>query len=117
MKLAHFVMGGGIVVAGYKRADYAMTHARCLTGCTVAAVDLDSLGIEERIKAEAHILDDLPDDIRLDLEIAEWDEDQTPEVQVTIDEIDDQQSDGIPIVIPSPNLSIPIFRESDKKSR
>lgn len=115
-------MGGGIVIAGYWRADYAMMHARCLTGCTVSALDLDKLAPALRAIVESQILDDLPSDIRGDLEIAEWaDEDVTPKVEVTLDELEDQISNGVPAPvadsIQESSLAIPINDPDDKESR
>ena len=90
-------MGGGIVVAGYWNPAHAMTHARCLTGCTTSTIDIDQLRPELRALVENQILSELPEDIRKDIEIAEWEEeDQTPEVQMTVDELDDAISDGVP---------------------
>jgi len=112
-------MGGGIVVAAYWRPDYAMMHARCLTGCTTSTVDLDQLRPELRAMVESQILNDLPDDIRADLVVAdEWDEDQTPEVQMTVEELDDAVSDGVPKPVSyeiSSDMSIKV--EDDEEPR
>jgi len=88
--LAHVVMGGGIVFGAYRNPELAHAHARCLTGATVAAVDLNM--VDPALRACIEILYTLPADIARDLELAEWnDDDETPidDEPLSIDDIDD----------------------------
>jgi hypothetical protein len=88
-------MGGGIVFGSYRRPDLAFTHARCITGCSVAALDMDRIDPELRRCIE--VLEELPPEIKADLE-AEWehDDDITPNlggrvvVAVGVDDLDDK---------------------------
>jgi hypothetical protein len=80
-------MGGGIVFGTYRRPDLAFTHARCLSGTTVAAMDTDAMSPE--LRACIEILDALPPEIRTDIQV-EWEgDDDTPSVvDVPIDDVD-----------------------------
>jgi hypothetical protein len=62
-KVIHIVIGGGVVFNAYTRADLAYRHAMCVKGCDVVACQL---------------LDELPPEIRTDLQV-EWEgDDDTP---------------------------------------
>lgn len=90
--IVHVAMGGGIVLAAYRRADLAMMHARCITGAS--AVPLDLNGIAPDLRACIEVLDRLPPEIAADLDVEWEDDDVTPEivddVDVSIDDIDER---------------------------
>lgn len=91
MRIAHVVMGGGIVVGAYWDPTLAMRHARCVTGCDVTPLDMESIPAVLRALVEVEIRHELPPDIIRDLEVAEFDDSgDTPEV-VDVDEIDDAE--------------------------
>jgi hypothetical protein len=86
------VMGGGIVVCAYhgpKMYINARRHARCVTGTDAIPLDLSQLSETMRTLVYAELRTELPDDIKRDLELAEWenDEDITP---VEVVDFDDQ---------------------------
>lgn len=91
-EIVHVVMASGIVFGAYRRPDLAYRHARCITGATVAAVDLGRVPDSLRALIEAEIMSDLPAEIVDDLTM-EWNadsDDDTPQlVEVPINEIDD----------------------------
>ena len=102
------------MIAGYWNPSHAMMHARCMTGCTVSTIDIEQLRPELRALVTSQILSDLPDDIRKDIEIAEWeDEDVTPEVRMTVEELDDQVSNGVPKAVEAIENSLSIPLEDD----
>jgi hypothetical protein len=91
--IVHLVMGGGILVAGYRGPrsyDNARRHAQCVTGADVVPFDLATLPDVMRAIVEAELKSELPDDIVRDIELSEWEEDEdvTPVEAVDI-EIDD----------------------------
>ena len=53
-KTIHIVIGSGIVLGAYTRADSAFLHARCVTGADVVACELmDSVSPSVRADLEA----------------------------------------------------------------
>lgn len=89
MTIVHVVMGGGIVLGVYKRPDHAFSHARCVTGCSVEAIDLDAMPDSLRAIIAAEALGGLPPAIRRDIEIEEeWNEEHVTPV-VDVDDLDD----------------------------
>jgi hypothetical protein len=97
-EIIHCVMGGGIVVASYKGPrsyDHAWSHSRCVTGTEVCPLDISTLPPVLRAIIYAELLTELPEDIKRDIEMSEWEyaEDVTPvedAVPVAVDEFDDQ---------------------------
>ena len=83
-------MGAGIVFGVYRRPDLAFQHARCITGTTVAVVDLDDIPPPLQAIISMEILDELPVEILDDLEV-EWEHDDsiTPIMEIPLDEIDE----------------------------
>lgn len=72
-RVVHVVLGDDIVLDAYWRADVAIRHARCITGADVVSLE---------------VRDEIPPEIRADIEF-EWESDEeTPRV-VDIDDIDD----------------------------
>ena len=74
----YLVMGAGLIVAAYRGArgpELAGRHSRCITGTTVVPCDL---------------LDELPEEIREDINVETWTEDEDTPVQAEIpmDQID-----------------------------
>lgn len=84
-------MGGSIVLGTYRRVDLALLHAKCITGTSVASLDLDQMNPD--LRRCVQILDELPPEIRADLEI-EWEggeADTTPVDDVfTVDDLEDK---------------------------
>lgn len=83
-------MGAGIVFGVYWRPDLAFQHSRCITGTTVAVVDLDDVPAALQAIITMEILDELPPEIMDDLQI-EWEHDDsiTPVMEIPFDEIDE----------------------------
>jgi hypothetical protein len=92
-EVVHVVMGSGIIFGVYRRAELAYQHARCVTGTTVATVELDNVSPSLLAILEAEILDALPAEIQADIQASEWEEDDeiTPVValEIPFDEIDE----------------------------
>lgn len=92
-ELVHVVMGGGFVFAAYWNPELAYRHARCLTGCTVAAVDLATVPEILRVIIRSEIRLELPSEIVDDIN-AEWDSDDddvTPQVhEIDLGDLDDR---------------------------
>lgn len=85
------VMGGGIVVCAYhgpKMYNNAKLHAQCIRGADAVPLDLSQLSETMRALVYAELRTELPDDIKRDLELAEWEEgeDVTP---VEVEDFDD----------------------------
>jgi hypothetical protein len=89
-EILYVVMGGEIVLAAYWRMDLAARHSRCLTGTTVAVVNMTQVTPTLLALIKNEILHELPasivEDIQADAE--GWNEDPTPEV-VGVDDLDD----------------------------
>lgn len=80
-EILHVVMGGGIVLATYRRSDLAHQHARCITGATVASLEREKIPLD--LIDCIQVLDRLPPEIVEDVN-TEWegDDEVTPEVTV-----------------------------------
>ena len=87
--VVHVVMGGGLVLAAYRRPDLAMAHARCVTGTTVTSFDTRSIPGALRALIANEVLEQLPIAIKIDIEV-EWEhDDDTPVVAMSVDDLDD----------------------------
>jgi hypothetical protein len=87
--IVHVVMGGGIVVAAYRRPDLAMAHARCVTGATVCSFDTRKIAAELRALLAMEVLEHLPASIKVDIEV-EWEHDNdTPVVAMDVSDLED----------------------------
>jgi hypothetical protein len=87
-------MGGGIVICAYQGArayENARQHAKCITGTDAVPLDLSQLSEHMRELVYAELRTELPDDVRRDVEQAEWEEleDLTPEIAFDVDDIED----------------------------